>query len=90
MVDGDVAVGTRLPPDVALVEIPEDPQYADAVVNHHRVIVDPKIYNAEHFQKKYAALMEPFSRRCVLRISEPYRDPNTAAIAHLAIVLSTV
>lgn len=51
MVDGDVAVGTRLPPDVALVEVPEDPQYAYGVVNRHRVIVDPKTYSAGHFHK---------------------------------------
>lgn len=44
VITGDVAVGTRLPQEVALVAVPEDPKYAYAVVNHHRVIVDPKTY----------------------------------------------
>jgi hypothetical protein len=44
VVKGDVVVGTRLPQEVALVTVPEDPKYAYAVVNQHRVIVDPKTY----------------------------------------------
>lgn len=44
IVEGDVAVGAKLPQQVALVEVPQDPQYAYAFVNGHRVIVDPNTY----------------------------------------------
>ncbi|MBP1884056.1 DUF1236 domain-containing protein [Sinorhizobium mexicanum] len=39
-----IAVGRPLPRTVALTPIPENPTYAYAVVNHQRVIVDPKTY----------------------------------------------
>ncbi|MCO6186601.1 DUF1236 domain-containing protein [Rhizobium sp. L1K21] len=42
--EGEVAVGAKLPEQVVLVEVPEDPTYAYAFVNGHRVIVDPKTY----------------------------------------------
>lgn len=42
VIDGPVRVGTKLPQDVVLVRVPNDPQYAYATVNQERVIVDPK------------------------------------------------
>ncbi len=39
-----IAVGRPLPREIVLTPIPENPAYAYAVVNHQRLIVDPKTY----------------------------------------------
>lgn len=44
VIEQPVAVGKPLPQTVVLTPVPEDPQYAYAVVNEQRVIVDPKTY----------------------------------------------
>ena len=41
MVDVDVSVGTTLPDTVVVKEIPDNDDYAYAVVNKKRVIVEP-------------------------------------------------
>jgi len=41
-VEKEVVVGRPLPPDVTVHVIPQHRQYAYAVVNHRRVIVDPR------------------------------------------------
>ncbi|MCD2171945.1 DUF1236 domain-containing protein [Rhizobium sp. C4] len=40
----EVRVGSRLPREVVLAPIPDRPEYAYAVVNKERVIVDPETY----------------------------------------------
>jgi hypothetical protein len=40
----DVRVGTKLPHEVVLAPVPDSPDYAYAVVNKQRVIVDPQTY----------------------------------------------
>jgi hypothetical protein len=42
--EGNLVVGAQLPRQVAIYPIPEDPTYAYAFVNGHRVIVDPQTY----------------------------------------------
>ena len=42
VVKGEVAVGRAIPEGVEVTPIPQFPQYAYAVVNHERVIVDPR------------------------------------------------
>lgn len=37
-----IVVGHELPASIAVTPVPEDPTYAYAVVNHQRVIVQPK------------------------------------------------
>ena len=39
-----VVVGKPIPHEVVLTPVPESPQYAYAVVNQQRVIVDPNTY----------------------------------------------
>lgn len=41
VIDGTVAVGQPLPETVVLQQIPDEPNYSYAVVNEHRVIVEP-------------------------------------------------
>jgi hypothetical protein len=42
--EGQLVVGAQLPRQVAIYPIPDDPVYAYAFVNGHRVIVDPQTY----------------------------------------------
>ena len=40
--DGDVVVGDTLPEDVIIREVPQYDDYSYAVVNRHRVVVEPR------------------------------------------------
>ena len=40
--EGDVVVGDTLPDDVVIREVPEYDDYSYAVVNRHRVVVEPR------------------------------------------------
>jgi hypothetical protein len=42
VLEGEVAVGAVLPPEVVLYPVPEDPLYAYTVVNDRHLIVDPR------------------------------------------------
>lgn len=42
VVEQEIVVGKPVPETVVLTTVPEAPQYAYAVVNEQRVIVDPK------------------------------------------------
>jgi hypothetical protein len=42
MIQEELTIGHKLPREVVLTPIPEDETYAYAVVNNHRVIVDPQ------------------------------------------------
>lgn len=42
VVEGDVDAGTALPDSVVIKNVPDNDSYSYAVVNKHRVIVEPK------------------------------------------------
>lgn len=44
VVHQEIVVGQPLPPAVEVTPVPDHPQFAYAVVNHERVIVDPRTH----------------------------------------------
>ena len=44
IVGTDVEVGAKLPDNVALMKVPNDPKYSYTIVNGQRVIVDPQTH----------------------------------------------
>lgn len=44
VIEQPIAVGDRLPSEIVLMPIPDNPTYAYAVINEQRVIVDPVTY----------------------------------------------
>jgi hypothetical protein len=44
VVEEQVVVGQPVPSDVEIMQIPDQPRYAYAIVNHQRVIVEPRTH----------------------------------------------
>jgi hypothetical protein len=51
VVQQDVVVGQPIPKSVVVTPVPDHPQYAYAVVNHERVIVDPNTHTVVQIVK---------------------------------------
>ena len=85
VIEGDVAVGTVIPEDVDLVEIPDSPDYAYVYVDKQPIIVSKKGSQGRIF----GAIIKGFRECAVPRMDCVFPAPNTQpthflSVAHLS------